>query len=150
MRGGDPRAPGAAAALQTAAQQQRGYRNEKLHLLAKQKRLSASDEPLMDKQAAPTGRNAVGRSLPSSIAPRPQHARVVKLTSVLQQAPQHFDRVKVSLPAYLQWLHGYLGSRSTATAAEQQQTQPSQQTHVLPLRCCCFAGGCCRADADRH
>jgi hypothetical protein len=101
MRGGDPRARGAAAAAlqqqqQTAAQQQRGYRNEKLHLLAKQKRLSSSDEPLMEKQAAPTGRNAVGRSLPSTPTAR-GGPRVVKLTSVLQQAPQHFDRVKVSL-----------------------------------------------------
>lgn len=79
-------------------QQGRGYvasRNEKLHLLARQKRQpirASAGDAVVDKQsAAASGRNAVGRSLPNLARPK-----VVKLSAVLQQAPQHFDRLKVS------------------------------------------------------
>jgi hypothetical protein len=78
-------------------QQGRGYvasRNEKLHLLARQKRQpirASAGDAVVDKQSAAAGRNAVGRSLPSLASPK-----VVKLSAVLLQAPQHFDRVKVS------------------------------------------------------
>jgi hypothetical protein len=98
-----PRAPAATGALtsrqQQTQQQAKGYvanRNEKLHLLARQKRTSASDYALMDKTAASAGRtgSAAACGLPSSSTPG--KPRVVKLTSVLRQAPQHFDKVKVS------------------------------------------------------
>lgn len=100
----DPRAAAAGAATggglssSSEAQQQskdRGYvvnRNEKLHLLARQKRTSASDNALVDRQPAAAGRSSstIGRS--STFPNRP---RAVRLSAVLQQAPQHFDRVKV-------------------------------------------------------
>lgn len=97
----DPRAAAAASAAagvgglasseqaqQQGSRENRGYavnRNEKLHLLARQKR--ASDNALVDRQPPAAGRSSstVGRS-----------TRAIRLSSVLQQAPQHFDRVKVS------------------------------------------------------
>jgi len=81
--------------LSSTMQQQRGYssavsRNEKLHLLAKQKRsttpTSASDHALDKQSSAGPNTSKTGRST---------RTKVVRLSTVLQQAPQHFDRVKV-------------------------------------------------------
>lgn len=82
-----------------ARQQNRGYstassRNERLHLL-KQKR--ASDHALIDRtvlsgETATAGARAMGQQ--RSDGPTTA-SKAVRLSSVLQQAPQHFDRVKV-------------------------------------------------------
>jgi hypothetical protein len=148
-------------------QQGRGYvasRNEKLHLIARQKRqpirASAGDAAVDKQSAAAAGRNAVRRSLPNLARPK-----VVKLSAVLQQAPQHFDRVKVSA-GYVE--HGTVRLVNTA----QQKCTPVVPNLSCPavLAALCWtpraaahacdavttamlptcAGCCCGAYADRH